>query len=52
MESHTGPELVEKDKTIKFIRIPRTEEEKALNKPPNNSDLHPTLQSEAFNGYD
>jgi len=49
---HTGLELVEGDKTVSFSKIPETEEEKAAQNPPKNSDLPCQLRSEAFEGYD
>lgn len=47
-ETHSAPELIEKDKSISFSKIPTTESEKSALKPPRNQDLHETLRSEAF----
>ena len=45
---HTGLELVEGDKSIKWKKIPTTETEKSANNPPKNDELPAQLRSEAF----
>jgi hypothetical protein len=42
------PELVERDKTIRYSKLPTTVAEKTALKPPKNKDLPVALQSEAF----
>ena len=49
---HTGLELEEGTKDVKFIKIPETEDEKTAQRPPRNEWLPATLRSEAFDNYD